>query len=691
MTPVELMAAALGASVVVATLGWGAASLMERRVGDPGLRERLWRAALVAPLAPPLLTPLALLIPPPAQTVETVQSPALSMTSAPLSAAIPAAEAGWNVQAGLEAMLTHGAMILVGLAGAATAIRLGLLIFRAWRLNRLVGASRPASIRTIAVAQEAARRLGVRPPQVLTHDASEALLCGLARPRLILPTDLDPGAERAVCAHELAHLRRGDHRVVWLDEAILTLLAFNPILPWLRARCAAAREEACDALALAGTGPTERRAYARLLLAALERAGSPPPLALTFTGRARSRSHRRLVAMKRLNAVLAPPARPSRRLHLGAAALIAALGGTALAAPLALAAAREPEIVPSIVAEGGSEDFDWTSAALNPIYRAAWPAACGFGTTGEDDRVFIDTCDGSAVGAPLIDRLAGAAASHPRQAFEAVRAACAAERPVRIDYRQNDEAKTLEVACAYTPEAPPAPVIVTLNLDYPKNFAPDGARLTIWMTARDYDRGGLLSLPFSQDVLPGDPLPRAFSTRLSGGFLPTSADEPLAYEISVTVDAPGQPAPLSGIARSVMVSRDPVSARVSLQPGAATTDPVERSAIEAAEQVAAVIGPRQYETPDAAGLKTMCASADPGDAGFCSGILFNTALAPGVCAPKTADGRLDTATVDREGKRRIAALTPAVGQGPVPFARQALRQAFPCGAARSKEIAVTAP
>jgi len=139
------------------------------------------------------------------------------------------------------------------------------------------------------------------------------------------------------------------------------------------------------------------------------------------------------------------------------------------------------------------------------------------------------------------------------------------------------------------------------------------------------------------------------------------------------------------------VSRDPVSARVSLQPGAAPTDRLERSAMEAAEQVATVIGPRQYETPDAAGLKTMCASADPGEAGFCSGILFNTALAPGVCAPKTADGRLDTAKVDREGKRRIAALTPAVGQGPVPFARQALRQAFPCSRqnARTIEMPVT--
>jgi len=277
MTPVELLGLSLAASVGVAALGWLGASGLERACGDAGLRERLWDAALFLPVLPPLVTALLLLTPAPVQPapVMTASTAEATATAFDLVEIAPAAE-GFNLDGG------HAALIVLTAALLLTLARLVVLARRARRVKRLCASAVPASSSTLQAVTITARRMGVAAPQVrVCASGAEAWLTGLVRPVLILPARLAEASNapvaRAVIAHELAHLKRGDHRTVWREEVLLALLAFNPVLPFVRARRAAAREEACDALALSGQTAETRRAYAQALIEALGSHLDPSP------------------------------------------------------------------------------------------------------------------------------------------------------------------------------------------------------------------------------------------------------------------------------------------------------------------------------------------------------------------------------------------------------------------------------
>lgn len=236
---------------------------------------------------------------------------------------------------------------MLAIAGLFVLLRAASLGLRLLRLRRQIAATTGAAPALQRAVEQAAHALGATVPSVrVSGPGGEALLAGLRKPVLILPADLAQAPEaattRAVCAHELAHLKRGDHRALWIEKALLVVAAINPLLRFIRDHRAAAREEACDALALAGAPAEQRRLYARALLDAVQTAGFQRTTpALTFT------SARRTFVMNRLKAVLAPaaPAGPgSRRLTVGLAALIAGVVG---AGSFAVAAQRQPVLVPT--------------------------------------------------------------------------------------------------------------------------------------------------------------------------------------------------------------------------------------------------------------------------------------------------------------------------------------------------------
>ncbi|RZJ94221.1 MAG: hypothetical protein EON88_12985 [Brevundimonas sp.] len=293
---------------------------------------------MMLPLTPPLATVLLLMTPPPVREVAMTMAPPLTTgpaltvaTTAPVEAAALTLDTGWI------------ALAVLAMAGALVLTRLTLLAHRARRLSALLRTGGTADADTLGLVQDAARHLAIRPPVVMMSAATaEPLLAGLRPARLVLPQDL-PATDtvrRAVILHELAHLKRGDHRVLWLEEAVLALLAANPLMPLLRARRAAAREEACDAVALAGAGTETRRAYAQSLIEALRtRAGSQTAgalPALTFTGAGRT------TAMHRLKAVLSPAAPANRRARMAALMTGGALLAAVAAGTVAVAAQREP-------------------------------------------------------------------------------------------------------------------------------------------------------------------------------------------------------------------------------------------------------------------------------------------------------------------------------------------------------------
>lgn len=331
--PVELLALSMGLSIAVSALALAAGAVIEARSNDPVLRDRIWGAALILGLTPVLAAAFGSLMPAPVLEVVTpglaLTAPAATIQAPPVAVARP----GFAPDPGLLAL------VLVGAAGTLAALRAAGLAVRSVRLLQVLRRAAPADA---AIGQQVAcvaGRLGVAAPTTLiSAQTAEALLCGLGRTRLILPDDLAPKAAEAVVAHELAHLKRGDHRMLWLEEAAAVLLAFNPLVPLIRTKRDGAREEACDAIALAEASADTRQAYARTLIEALRIRAGPQIPALTFTGAGRTN------AMRRLKAVTSPAAPAGRRTCLIAGAAGLALLSTIGGATGALALHREPEV-----------------------------------------------------------------------------------------------------------------------------------------------------------------------------------------------------------------------------------------------------------------------------------------------------------------------------------------------------------
>lgn len=338
MNGFELAALSLLLSILAGGLAWGLGSAIEQTIGDPRLRDAIWGAGLVFCILPPVALALLLLTPAP---VLEITAPALApvivseVVRAPMQV-VPAPSFSISI-----ASMASAALALAGLLGL---LRLGGLALRTVRLARLLRNTTSADDAVQARVLTLAASLDVTAPRtVISATATEALLSGFGRARLILPAHWTEGAETdAVVAHELAHLKRGDHRTLWLEETLGVLLAFNPLFPILRARRDAAREEACDALALTNAGPEVRRAYAQTLIQSLRDRAGPhgrrgPVAALTFTGAGRTTMHR-------LKAVLSPAAPAGRGARTGA--LLAGLAGlvAVTAAASALAAQREPTV-----------------------------------------------------------------------------------------------------------------------------------------------------------------------------------------------------------------------------------------------------------------------------------------------------------------------------------------------------------
>ena len=93
------------------------------------------------------------------------------------------------------------------------------------------------------------------------------------RPRLIIPTDLwktlDQRQRGTLLVHELAHLRRGDHRVRFFELAVTALYWWNPVLWWARQALRDVEEQCCDAWVV-WAFPEAAKSYAETLLETLD-------------------------------------------------------------------------------------------------------------------------------------------------------------------------------------------------------------------------------------------------------------------------------------------------------------------------------------------------------------------------------------------------------------------------------------
>lgn len=168
-------------------------------------------------------------------------------------------------------------------------------LHRAFRFDRLLrNHVEPASQELLDEAHQLGWQLGLkRMPKVVTTRANLAPMVWWTggEVRVILPAGLlesmDRSEWRLVLAHELAHVRRGDYLVRWLEWLTCVTFWWNPIV-WLAQRKLRESEEICCDALVVSTFVREPCNYATALLTALESLSAsvcrPPAMASEMTG-----------------------------------------------------------------------------------------------------------------------------------------------------------------------------------------------------------------------------------------------------------------------------------------------------------------------------------------------------------------------------------------------------------------------
>ena len=277
-------------SLALAIVAIAAARMTKR----PHLANLLWLLVLVKLVTPPLVTVpgLAVSDQPDTPAVRSVSpsvdrpgaSPggnAFDASHASAGAADSAVAAGQSPadpKSGLASVALKHAEQWAGpfwLAGSLIVLVWSLL--RVVRFARLLTAqTRPAPQKLQDRAARIARRLKLRRiPLIRTTSAhiSPMVWWTGGKVRIIIPDALLDRLEarqlKWVLAHELAHVRRGDHMVRWLEWLACVGFWWNPVV-WLARRNLRATEEiCCDALVISSLHP-KPHSYAQSLLTAVE-------------------------------------------------------------------------------------------------------------------------------------------------------------------------------------------------------------------------------------------------------------------------------------------------------------------------------------------------------------------------------------------------------------------------------------
>lgn len=283
----------IGASKLAISIGLaGVAWMATRRTGSPSLAHGLWLLPLAVLLVPPFVS-----VPVWSAGVDPVVPPA------PVAISVPHAEPTPPAWAILISWLgTHGKETLVGLWLLGTASVLAWTLVRTLRFHRSIARASETAPRAVQrLAREIAREIGLGAvPTVYATGAQLSPMVWWAggKVRVLLPSellaDLAVSELRCILAHELAHVRRRDHVVRWLEWLACAAFWWNPVAWWARRRLRASEEVCCDAMAVA-TINAEPRTYAGALLRVIDfmsSARTPGPLTFASTIDRRGRASR---------------------------------------------------------------------------------------------------------------------------------------------------------------------------------------------------------------------------------------------------------------------------------------------------------------------------------------------------------------------------------------------------------------
>ena len=308
----EFLVTTLVSNTVIAIAIALVAVIVGRTRRSPQFTHVLWLLVLVKLVTPPLIDVAlptfnrnsVLIEPTPterAQTIDTVDAerfePAVesgferdvpvwnSVEPPTVSSIVPSesvqiadetAADGPVVAANVVTTLQDVFVVLLALWGAGSLLFIALLVRRYVAFRRLMQSGQAAPDEVLERLQALAEQLELRnPPGLLIVDAHVPPLVWsvLSRPTIVLPaglmSTLDQQQSDAVLLHELAHVRRGDHRLRWFDTLVLVALWWHPLAWWARSSLRRAEEECCDAWVVWAL-PNAAREYGRALLETVE-------------------------------------------------------------------------------------------------------------------------------------------------------------------------------------------------------------------------------------------------------------------------------------------------------------------------------------------------------------------------------------------------------------------------------------
>jgi murein DD-endopeptidase MepM/ murein hydrolase activator NlpD len=336
----EALIACLAASIFWAGVLLLGAMHLERRGAARG--DKLWIAALLLAILPSLVAPslaafgVSLRPQTEAQVIVDIEETARISAVASgevIAAAPPAIATDVPDVAGTASLMTFDqamdALALLYIYGAALAFFIWLARQAGFMLA--AGLADPfCNQKLLTAVDDWAFDFGVKAPALKrSRHVSSVCIYGAVSPVILIPQDLHARVAEddiaLMCAHEIAHLKRGDTRLFTATALARVLFWFNPLVTRIAAQVELAAEEGADRLVI-GSG-VDRRAYASCFVNGLKYAAMKqsllPALAPGFTPQDRQGRRRRLDSI--LSAENSRRTSAASRVALASAAAIAAL------------------------------------------------------------------------------------------------------------------------------------------------------------------------------------------------------------------------------------------------------------------------------------------------------------------------------------------------------------------------------
>ncbi|MEQ8201420.1 MAG: M56 family metallopeptidase [Syntrophomonadaceae bacterium] len=252
----HLLAASISVTPLILLLLWLAPRLQRRY--SARFRSLLWMIITLRLLLPVSLPEKArLAIPIPAETVEMVHLPAISLS--------PNLDSLDHAGATADPLAILLGVYLLGVAVLLSRESFAYVYFR----RGLMRWSQTPPQEMEDLLQELKAELGVQREISLqiNRQAATPMVVGLLRPVLLLPADSYPDDElRLIITHELVHLKHHDIGARLLLALASALHWFNPVIHMMAKAARGDMEMACDDQVLKRSGLDTKKRYCNLLL-----------------------------------------------------------------------------------------------------------------------------------------------------------------------------------------------------------------------------------------------------------------------------------------------------------------------------------------------------------------------------------------------------------------------------------------